>query len=91
MREETGYRPRSLQHVLTFQPTPGTADSPHELYLARGADRVGVPDANETEAVRWIRLAEIPALIASGEINGAATLIGAQHALLTAGPHTRSG
>ena len=40
---------------------PGTADSPYEIYLARGADRVGVPDANETDAVRWVLLAEIPA------------------------------
>lgn len=62
----------------------GTADSAHELYLARGADRVGVPAADETEAVRWTPLAELPGLIAKGEIIGAATIIGAQHALLTA-------
>ena len=86
VEEETGYRPRSLEHVLTFQPMPGSADSPHELYLARGANRVGAPDANETEAVRWVPLAHIPGLIAAGEINGAATIIGAQHALLKAGP-----
>jgi hypothetical protein len=42
----------------------------------------GAPDANETEAVRCIPLAEIPGLIASGEINGAATIIGVQHVLL---------
>jgi 8-oxo-dGTP pyrophosphatase MutT (NUDIX family) len=61
VQKETGYRPRSIEHLLTFQPMTGTADSPHELYLARGADQAGVPDPNETEAVRWVPLAEIPA------------------------------
>ena len=82
--EETGYQPRSIEHVLTFQPMPGTADSPYEIYLARGADLAGVPDANETDAVRWVPLAEIPGLIASGDISGAATIIGIQHVLLAA-------
>jgi 8-oxo-dGTP pyrophosphatase MutT (NUDIX family) len=89
VEEETGYRPRSVEHVLTFQPMAGTADSAHELYLARGADQVGAPDANETEAVRWVPLAEIPGLLAKGEIPGAATIIGVQHVLLTAGPPAR--
>jgi 8-oxo-dGTP pyrophosphatase MutT (NUDIX family) len=88
--EETGYQPRSIEHVLTFQPMPGTADSPYEIYLARGADPAGVPDANETDAVRWVPLAEIPGLIASGDISGAATIIGIQHVLLT-GPGRESG
>ena len=84
VEEETGYRPRSIEHVLTFQPMAGSADSAHELYLARGADRVGAPLADEAEEVRWIPLADLPGLIAAGEILGAATIIGAQHALLAA-------
>ena len=89
VEEETGYRPRSIEHVLTFQPMTGTADSAHELYLARGADLAGAPDPNEAEAVRWVPLAEIGGLIAKGEIPGAATIIGVQHVLLTAGPRAR--
>jgi 8-oxo-dGDP phosphatase len=65
VEEETGYRPRSIEHVLTFQPM-----------------------ADEAEQVRWIPLAELPGLIATGEIVGAATIIGAQHALLTAAQRT---
>ena len=42
--------------------------------------------ADEAEEVRWIPLAELPGLIASGEIMGAATIIGAQHALLACAP-----
>ena len=52
------------------------------LSLARGADHVGSTDPNETEAVRWIPLPELPGLIAKGEISGAATIIGVQHVLL---------
>src|SRR5207248_11190883 len=59
VEEETGYRPRSVERVLTFQPMAGSADSAHELYLARGADRVGAPLADEAEEVRWIPLAEL--------------------------------
>jgi 8-oxo-dGTP pyrophosphatase MutT (NUDIX family) len=55
VEEETGYRVRSIEPMLTFQPMAGSADSAHELYLARGADRVGTPMADEDEEVRWIR------------------------------------
>ena len=78
-----------LGAVETFQPMASTADAAFGLYLARGADLTGVPDANETEAVRWVPLAEIPRLIAKGEIIGAATIITVQHVLLTAGPRGR--
>jgi len=89
VEEETGYRPRSIEPILTFHPVAGTADTAYQLYLARGADRVGTPDPNETEAVRWIPLAELPGLIARGEISGAATIIGVQHVLLTTGKGQR--
>jgi 8-oxo-dGTP pyrophosphatase MutT (NUDIX family) len=84
VEEETGYRPRHVRHLLTFQPMIGTADSAHDLYLAQGADLVGTPDANETETVQWIPLTRVPGLIEAGAIVGAATIIGAQHALLAA-------
>ena len=48
------------------------------------ADRVGAPLTDEAEEVRWIPLADLSGLIATGKILGAATIIGAQHALLTA-------
>ena len=61
----------------------------HEMFLARGADRAGAPLADEAEQVRWMPLGELPGLIATGQITGAATIIiGAQHALLAAGQRT---
>lgn len=80
--EETGWRPRGVRFVLSYQPMIGNADFPQDLYLARGADLVREPAAEETAAVRWVPLDEAAAMISSGEIVGAGTIIGIQHALM---------
>lgn len=82
VEEETSWRPRSVAHLLTFQPLIGSADCPQELYVAHGASLVGDPDVNEAEAVRWVALADIPAMVAGGQVVGAASVIGVQYALL---------
>jgi 8-oxo-dGTP pyrophosphatase MutT (NUDIX family) len=82
VEEETGWRPRDMEHVLTCQPMIGNADYPQELYLARGADRVGLPDADETSEAGWVALEEAFAMIGNGDVLGAITVIGLQHALL---------
>jgi 8-oxo-dGTP pyrophosphatase MutT (NUDIX family) len=88
--EETGWRPHEVEHVLTFQPAIGNADFQQDLYLARGAEKVGEPEVDEAELVRWIPLAETPGMLARGEIVGAATVIGVQHALLLAAEQAAS-
>jgi 8-oxo-dGTP pyrophosphatase MutT (NUDIX family) len=80
--EETGWRPRNVTFVLSYQPMIGNADFPQDLYLARGADHVREPATDETAAVRWVGLDEAAAMISSGEIAGAATIIGVQYALM---------
>jgi 8-oxo-dGTP pyrophosphatase MutT (NUDIX family) len=80
--EETGWRPREVMFVLSYQPMIGNADFPQDLYLARGADLVREPAVDETVAVRWVPLDEAAAMISSGEIIGAGTIIGVQHALM---------
>lgn len=80
--EETGWRPRTMEHLVTFQPAVGSVDQPQIIYLSRGADPTGAdPDLNEAEFVEWIPLYEIPVLATRGEIVGAATIIGALHVL----------
>jgi 8-oxo-dGTP pyrophosphatase MutT (NUDIX family) len=79
VEEETGWRPRAVEFMLTFQPAPGSADAPQDLYLARGADLVGEPDADETEAVRWVRIDDAREMIRRGELLGAATVIAVLH------------
>jgi 8-oxo-dGTP pyrophosphatase MutT (NUDIX family) len=80
VEEETGWRPRNLQYLLTFQPAIGSADAPQDLYVARGADLVGTPHSDEAEAVRWIPIPEAQQMISTGQIIGAATVIAVMHA-----------
>jgi 8-oxo-dGTP pyrophosphatase MutT (NUDIX family) len=80
--EETGWRPHNVRLVLTYQPMIGNADFPQDLYVAHGADRTREPATDETAAVRWVPLDEAAAMISSGEIVGAATIIGVQYALM---------
>lgn len=81
--EETGWRPREVREYLRFQPMVGTVDQPNIIYLARGGHDTGAaPDINEAQEIRWIPLAEIPGLIESGQIVGAASVAGLMKVLL---------
>jgi 8-oxo-dGDP phosphatase len=82
VEEETGWRPRGIEFVMSSQPIIGNADYTQDLYLAHGAERVGEPEVDETAEVRWVPVDETPDVITRGEILGAITIIGVQHALL---------
>src|SRR5215472_4683852 len=82
VEEETGWRPLDKpEFVMTFQPMIGNADSPQDLYLAKGAVEVGRPDINETERIAWIPLDEAARMIKDGEIAGAGSVIGILYVL----------
>lgn len=84
VEEETGWRPRSIHHLTTFQPLAGTADFENLIYLAEGAKNTGqAPDINETARVEWLPLANIKAMIANGEIIGAGAQLGLMFVLAT--------
>src|SRR5262245_19324521 len=52
VEEETGWRPRSLEPLVIFQPMVGTIDQKNIVYLSRGADHAGTaPDINEAERI----------------------------------------
>jgi 8-oxo-dGTP pyrophosphatase MutT (NUDIX family) len=74
--EETGWRPSSVEHLVTFQPMVGMADAANHLYLGRDAVYVAAPDVNEPGEVAWIDLDEVPGMIADGRVVGAASVIG---------------
>jgi 8-oxo-dGTP pyrophosphatase MutT (NUDIX family) len=77
VEEETGWRPRTMQRLLTFQPMVGTIDQDNIVYLAHGADQTGVlPDINEAETLDWIPLSDVEQLITTGEIVGAGSVAG---------------
>ncbi|MFI9028843.1 NUDIX domain-containing protein [Streptomyces sp. NPDC053560] len=82
VEEETGWRPDSLEHVVTYQPMVGMVDSPHEIYVGRGAQRIGEPtDLEEAGHVAWVPLADIPGLMAKGQLMGSGTLVALLHLL----------
>ena len=86
VEEETGWRPDSLDHVVTYQPMVGMVDSPHEIFVGRGAKHVGEPtDAEEAGRVEWLPLSDIPALMARDELMGSGTLVGLLHVLASRG------
>ena len=86
VEEETGWRPKHLEMLLSFQPMVGTADAENLVFLARGAEPTGTAaDANEAEQVEWLPLDSVPGRIAAGEIVGAGSIVGLQAVLLAAG------
>ncbi|MGC0314629.1 8-oxo-dGTP pyrophosphatase MutT (NUDIX family) [Kitasatospora acidiphila] len=82
VEEETGWRPDSLEHVVTFQPMIGMVDSPHEVFVGEGATLVGEPEEGEEAGrIAWVPLSEIPALMAEGKLMGSGTLVALLHIL----------
>jgi 8-oxo-dGTP pyrophosphatase MutT (NUDIX family) len=73
--EETGWRPGPLTRLLSYSPSIGVLDQRFNAYLAEGAEHVGEPvDSSESDRIDWLPLADLPALIRSGEIEDGNTL-----------------
>jgi ADP-ribose pyrophosphatase len=77
LQEETGYRAARLTPLATFYPAPGFATERMTVFLATGLTD-GDPGQMEDEniTVEMVPLAELPALLARGEIADAKTLVG---------------
>jgi len=77
IEEETGWRPRSIRLLTSFQPLAGTADFENLIYVAEGAEDTGAsPDVNEAARVEWVPLSKVRDMIANGEIIGAGAQLG---------------
>ncbi|MEV0698625.1 NUDIX hydrolase [Saccharopolyspora sp. NPDC050389] len=79
--EETGYRPRSLEPMITFEPAVGMLRNPHHVFLGRGAELVGDPTEVNEGRFEWVPLDRIPTLIREGKIQNSGTLVGLLHFL----------
>jgi 8-oxo-dGTP pyrophosphatase MutT (NUDIX family) len=74
--EETGWRPGPLRLLVASQPSNGSIDTVHYLFHAEAAEHIGEPaDRTEAERIEWVPIADIPGLIAKGEIVSGPTLI----------------
>jgi 8-oxo-dGTP pyrophosphatase MutT (NUDIX family) len=75
LAEETGYRAGRMEHLVSFQPMPGTVDAEHHVYVGGDPVRIGDPtDPAEAARVEWVPLASVPGLLAAGEIWSAASV-----------------
>ncbi len=87
IEEETGYRPRSMEHLVTFEPMIGMVNNPHHVFVGRGAERVGDPtEKTEMQRMDWVPLTQVPSLIAQGLVSNSGTLVALLHVLAISGP-----
>lgn len=75
--EETGFRPRDLERLLSFYPSPGSSDERAHLFLARGLERSDrAPDPDEVTDVQFVTQEEARRMLRDGEIEHAAAALG---------------
>jgi ADP-ribose pyrophosphatase len=85
--EESGWRPvGEAEHLISFEPLPGQATARTDVFLWRGAERVGEPtDTEEVGRIEWVPLSRVPELAARGELLGSGTLVGLLYYLASRG------
>ncbi len=77
LAEEAGLAAGTLRRLAGFYSTPGFSNEFLHLFLATDLRPAqGTPDDDEDIALRWMPLAEALAMIDSGEIKDAKTMIG---------------
>ncbi|MCA1194183.1 NUDIX hydrolase [Saccharopolyspora sp. 6V] len=79
--EETGYRPRSLEPLVAFEPAVGMLRNPNHVFLGRGAELVGDPTEVNEGKFEWVPLHRLPELIHGGQVQNSGTLVGLLHIL----------
>lgn len=74
--EETGFRPKTVEHIVTYEPIIGMARSPHHIFVGRHAEHIGDPtETAEMERLEWVRLDTVRDLMAQGLIRNSGTLV----------------
>jgi ADP-ribose pyrophosphatase len=70
LREETGYEPDRIRVVGKMLPNPALNNAQVHVLLAEGCRRVGEPQPDPFELIEVVLrpLADVPAMIAAGEI-----------------------
>lgn len=82
LEEESGYRTRRVEPLITCQLAVGMADAEHHVLLGRDAELVGERSALADSArAEWVPLASVAKLIAARQIWAAGSLVGLLHFL----------
>ncbi|GAB3424722.1 NUDIX hydrolase [Flindersiella endophytica] len=76
--EETGWKAAGpLYHLLSVEPANGISDATYHLYWTDQVEHVGDPaDPMESTRRDWIPLADVPGLVAAGEVRAAEAVAG---------------
>lgn len=77
VEEESGWRPSGEgRHLVSFQPLPGMVDAPVDVFLWRGAEKVGEPtDLEEAALIEWIPVDRLVEFAGEGKLLGAGTIV----------------
>jgi 8-oxo-dGTP pyrophosphatase MutT (NUDIX family) len=69
IEEETGYRPRAMRKMLTYNALSGISDMRFTAFVTSDPERVGPPtDRGESSRVEWVPLNAVRELAARGQI-----------------------
>ncbi len=79
LEEETGIRPKYMEHLFTIYPSPGYTDEKIYIYQAFEGEQVPVrPDEGEFVERVFVPLERVKEMLRSGEIKDAKTIIALQ-------------
>lgn len=83
--EESGWQPTGEPELLaTFEPLPGMVRSHTDVYLFRGAEKIGEPtDTEEAGTLEWLPVDRVREVLRGNELLGAGTIIAVQAYLLS--------
>jgi 8-oxo-dGTP pyrophosphatase MutT (NUDIX family) len=83
--EESGWRPSGEpERLASFEPMPGMVRAHTDVYLFRGAERVGEPtDTEEAGRLEWVPLDRVREIVRRNELLGGGTIIAVQAFLLS--------
>jgi ADP-ribose pyrophosphatase len=77
LKEETGYKARRLERLLSYFPTPGFLTERMHLYRATGLRRGRAePEADEVLEVRAFSRRELQRMLRRGELRDGKTIVG---------------
>jgi len=72
--EETGWTTRGHELLHSYHPLPGLSNHVFHVVRCRAVAKVGEPDADEIEDVRWFSLDEIRAMVEKRDVLDGFTL-----------------
>ena len=74
--EETGYTVTHVREVASFEPMIGMVTSRHHVFRATALEQVREPTERDEGRFEWIRVADVPSLLADRKVQNAGTLVG---------------